>query len=170
MTKKQTNRKKYPVHNNNKSKKIRGGIAPAILLIENLPMIASYTSTSFDTLMKWLNTANTAISTYDKIKHHEPILAHPIPESPTSPTSPTAPTAPTSPTSPTAPTAPTAPTPPVTKKPPVKSPTPVTKKPPVNSPTPVTKKPPVKSSSSTSMIKKPPIKTTANTIPMTKKK
>ena len=143
MTKKQTNRKKYPVHNNNKSKKIRGGIAPAILLIENLPMIASFTLTSFDTLMKWLNTANTAISTYDKIKHHEPILAHPIPESPTSPTSPTAPTAPT---------------PPVTKKPPVKS------------PTPVTKKPPVKSSSSTSMIKKPPIKTTANTIPMTKKK
>lgn len=124
MTKNQTNRKKYHVRNNNKSKKIRGGIAPAILLIENLPMIASFTLTSFDTLMKWLNTANTAISTYDKIKHHEPILAHPIPESPTSPA---------------------APTPPVTKKPPVKSPsTPLVTKKPTVKPTanirPVTKK------------------------------
>ena len=118
--KNQTNRKNYQVHNNNKSKKIRGGIAPAILLIENLPSIASYTLTGFDTLMRWLNTANTAIGTYDKIKHpasaSRPVLvAEPIPV-------------------------------PVTKKPPVKippTPVPVTKKPPIKTApisVPVTKK------------------------------
>ena len=120
MTKNQTNRKKYQVHNNNKSKKIRGGIAPAILLIENLPMIASVTLTGFDTLMKWLNTANTAISTYDKIKHHEPLITHPTPVTPP------------------APVASPAPATPVTKKPPVKT-----------SATPVTKKPPVKTNANT---------------------
>uniref|UniRef100_A0A6C0HV05 Uncharacterized protein n=1 Tax=viral metagenome TaxID=1070528 RepID=A0A6C0HV05_9ZZZZ len=151
MTKNQTNRKKYQVHNNNKSKKIRGGIAPAILLIENLPMIASVTLTGFDTLMKWLNTANTAISTYDKIKHHEPLINHPTPV-PAAPV----PAAPV----PAAPTAPVAspPATPVTKKPPVKSPAPAP-----------TKKAPVKPSSSTSMTKKPPVKPSSS-IPMNKKK
>jgi hypothetical protein len=146
MTKNQTNRKKYQVHNNNKSKKIRGGIAPAILLIENLPMIASVTLSSFDTLMKWLNTANTAISTYDKIKHHEPLINHPTP----------VPAAPV----PTAPAAPVAspPATPVTKKPPVKSPAPAP-----------TKKAPIKPSSSTSMTKKPSVKPSSS-IPMNKKK
>jgi hypothetical protein len=145
MTKNQTNRKKYQVHNNNKSKKIRGGIAPAILLIENLPMIASVTLSSFDTLMKWLNTANTAISTYDKIKHREPLINHPTPvlAAPV-PAAPAAPAAP--------------PATPVTKKPPVKSPAPAP-----------TKKAPVKPSSSTSMTKKPPVKPSSS-IPMNKKK
>ena len=118
--KNQTNRKKYQVHNNNKSKKIRGGIAPVLLLIENIPSIASYTLTGFDTLMRWLNTANTAIGTYDKIKHpasasHPVLIVEPTPVS-------------------------------VSKKPPVNTaptPVPVTKKPPVKTPptsVPVTKK------------------------------
>jgi hypothetical protein len=128
MNKNQTNRKKHYIRNNhhNKSKKIRGGIAPALLLIENIPRIANYTISGFDTFMKWLNTANTAISTYEKIKH---------------PTSTPAPTPTPTPT----------PTPvPIPKKTPVKTtptPVPVTKKTPVKTtptPVPVTKKLPIK--------------------------
>jgi hypothetical protein len=65
MKKKHTLKKKY---HKNKSKKLRGGVAPALLLIENIPKIANYSFATIDTFMKWLNTANKAINTYDKIK------------------------------------------------------------------------------------------------------
>jgi len=66
--KKSNKQKRFHIHRQNKTKKKLGGVAPIILVLENLPTIITGVSKGFNIVMEWIVTANKTIDNYNTIK------------------------------------------------------------------------------------------------------